>query len=121
MQALAQVKKILLHGMSVYVPEIADYELRRELLRIKSSRSITRLDQLKVRLNYAPITTEAMLNAAELWAAARHAGKPTADEKALDAGDTGSRCETSTGRRSARGSAWQARSRGVAGRRAMRG
>jgi hypothetical protein len=36
-------------------------------------------------LRYAPITTEAMLKAAELSAEARSAGKPTADEKALDA------------------------------------
>ena len=67
------------------LPETADYELRRELLRMKSSGSIRRLDELKTRLRYAPITTEAMLKAAELWAEARSAGKPTADEKALDA------------------------------------
>ena len=79
------LKNVLLQGMSVYVPEIADYELRRELIRIKSSGSITRLDQLKARLSYAPITTEAMLKAAELWAAARNAGRPTADDRALDA------------------------------------
>jgi predicted nucleic acid-binding protein len=69
----------------VYVPEIADYELRRELLRMKSSESIKRLDELKTRLRYAPITTEAMQGAAALWAAARSAGRPTADDKALDA------------------------------------
>jgi hypothetical protein len=69
----------------VYLPEIADYELRRELLRMKSSESIKRLDGLKTRLRYAPIVTEAMLSAAALWAAARSAGRPTADEKALDA------------------------------------
>jgi predicted nucleic acid-binding protein len=47
--------------------------------------SIRRLDELKTRLRYVPITTTAMLKAAELWASARAAGKPTADEKALDA------------------------------------
>ena len=79
------LKRVVLRGASVYVPEISDYELRRELLRIKSSESIKRLDELKSRLRYVPITTEAMLKAAEFWAAARIAGKPTADEKALDA------------------------------------
>jgi predicted nucleic acid-binding protein len=79
------LKRIVLRGASVYVPEIADYELRRELLRIKSSESIKRLDELKSRLRYVPITTEAMLKAAEFWATVRSAGKPTADEKALDA------------------------------------
>jgi predicted nucleic acid-binding protein len=79
------LKRVVLRGVLVYVPEIADYELRRELLRMKSSESIKRLDEMKARLRYAPITTEAMLNAAALWAAARSAGRPTADDKALDA------------------------------------
>jgi predicted nucleic acid-binding protein len=79
------LKRVVLRGVLVYVPEIADYELRRELLRMKSSESIKRLDALKTRLRYAPITTEAMLSAAALWAAARSAGRPTADDKALDA------------------------------------
>src|SRR5580693_2484529 len=79
------LKRIVLRDVLVYVPEIADYELRRELLRMKSSESIKRLDEMKARLRYAPITTEAMLNAAALWAAARNAGRPTADDKALDA------------------------------------
>jgi predicted nucleic acid-binding protein len=79
------LKKVVLRGVLVYVPEIADYELRRELLRMKSSESIKRLDELKTRLRYAPIVTEAMLSAAALWAAARSAGRPTADDKALDA------------------------------------
>jgi predicted nucleic acid-binding protein len=79
------LKQVVLRGAAVHVPEIADYELRRELLRMKSSASIGRLDELKTRLHFVPITTEAMLKAAELWAAARSAGRPTADEKALDA------------------------------------
>ncbi len=78
------LETLLARGASVFVPEVADYELRRELLRIKSSRSIARLDELKTTLNYAAITTPAMLKAAELWAAARSAGTPTADEKELD-------------------------------------
>ena len=75
----------MLQGVAIHLPEITDYELRRELLRMKRAESIRRLDELKARLRYAPITTEAMLKAAEFWAAARSAGKPTADSKALDA------------------------------------
>ena len=81
----AWLKQLDIRGVIVYVPEIADYELRRELLRMKSAASVKRLDELKTRLRYAPITTEAMLKAAEFWATARSAGRPTADEKALDA------------------------------------
>ncbi len=78
------LETVLMRGLSVYVPEVADYELRRELLRIKSMKSIARLDELKTTLNYAAITTPTMLKAAELWAAARSAGTPTADDKELD-------------------------------------
>ena len=78
------LKQLVLRGVAVYVPEIADYELRRELLRMKSAESIRRLDDLETRLHYVPITTDAMLKAAEFWSTARSAGKPTADVKALD-------------------------------------
>lgn len=80
----AWLKQIVLRGASVHIPEIADYELRRELLRMKSDESVKRLDQLKTRLIFVPITTAAMLKAAEYWATTRGAGRPTADEKALD-------------------------------------
>jgi predicted nucleic acid-binding protein len=70
---------------TVLVPEIADYEVRRELLRAGKTRGLRRLDQLKVALGYVPITTEAMLKAAEFWAAARRLGRPTSHEKTLDA------------------------------------
>jgi predicted nucleic acid-binding protein len=79
------LRQLLLGEVTVCVPEIADYELRRELLRMTRTESIRRLDELKNRLRYVPIVTSAMLKAAELWAAARTAGRPTADEKALDA------------------------------------
>jgi predicted nucleic acid-binding protein len=71
-------------GYIAVIPEIADYEVRRELLRAGLSRSVRRLDQLKSVLPYLPLTTEVMLNAAELWAEARRSGYPTADPKALD-------------------------------------
>lgn len=71
-------------GFSFYVPEIADYELRRKLLHKRFSDSIERLDALKSAIGYLPITTAAMLKAAELWADARRRGRPTAAEAALD-------------------------------------
>lgn len=66
-------------------PEIADHEVRRELLRAGKSRGIQQLDELKRVLEYAPLTTEAMLLAAQFWADARRQGRPTADPHALDA------------------------------------
>ncbi len=73
-----------LKGYEVVLPEIVDYEVRRELLRAGKQSGIKRLDQLKAGTTYLPITTEVMLLAAQLWAEARRAGKPTADPKALD-------------------------------------
>lgn len=71
-------------GRRIIVPEIADYEVRRELLRIGSKNGIINLNQLGVQLEYLPLTTSAIRKAAELWAQARNAGKPTAPDAALD-------------------------------------
>jgi len=73
-----------LKGYEVMLPEITDYELRRELLRGGKIAGIRRLDQMKATITYRPITTKVMLKAAELWAEARQRGQPTADPKALD-------------------------------------
>jgi predicted nucleic acid-binding protein len=71
-------------GYEIVLPEITDYEVRRELLRAGKSNGIKRLNQLKAAVTYLPINTEVMLLAAQLWAEVRRAGKPTADSKALD-------------------------------------
>lgn len=71
-------------GVRVIVPEIADYEVRRELLRAGKIRGIASLNEFKRRLGYLPITTSVMLKAAEFWAQARRIGKPTAGNAALD-------------------------------------
>ncbi len=68
----------------ILIPEIADYEVRRELIRAGKQRSVRQLDQLKAALEYIPLTTEMMLKAAELWAEVRQQGQPTADPSALD-------------------------------------
>lgn len=75
---------LLAAGVRVTIPEIADYEVRRELLRANRLRGIAHLDRAKTTLEYAPITTEAMAQAAEFWAQARQHGHPTAPDLALD-------------------------------------
>lgn len=72
-------------GTDVVVPEIADYEVRRELLRAGKRRGLARLDALKANARYEPLTTDVMLRAAEFWAQARKRGRPTAPDIALDA------------------------------------
>ena len=69
---------------TVLVPEIADYEIRRDLLRTDKKQGIARLDAALTSLGYLPITTAAMRLAAELWASARTLGKQTADDVSLD-------------------------------------
>lgn len=71
-------------GYDIVLPEIIDYEIRRELLRANKISGIKKLNSLKAEIIYLPITTEVMLKAAELWAEVRKKGKPTADYKALD-------------------------------------
>ncbi|MEQ8974427.1 MAG: nucleic acid-binding protein [Coleofasciculus sp. C1-SOL-03] len=75
---------LLAQGEIVVIPEIADYEVRRELLRVGKVAGIRQLDQLKNTLMYIPIETPVMLLAAQLWAKARKEGRATADPKALD-------------------------------------
>jgi predicted nucleic acid-binding protein len=69
----------------VKVPEIVDYELRRELLRQGKQESIQRLDEFVNEVGLIPITRETMKEAAELWAWIRKQGKPTAPDPSLDA------------------------------------
>ena len=71
-------------GSRVILPEIADYEVRRELLRGRREQGLRRLDALVELVEYLPLTTAAMRHAAEYWADARQRGRPTADDKALD-------------------------------------
>lgn len=72
---------LVMGGVRVMIPEIADYEVRRELLRRGSARSISALDRLDAASSgYVPITTSVMRQAATLWAQARRAGTPTAEE-----------------------------------------
>lgn len=66
------------------VPEIADYEVRRELLRAGKTEGIHRLDSLSGLLEYLPLTTTAMREAASFWALARQKGQPTAGDKTID-------------------------------------
>jgi predicted nucleic acid-binding protein len=73
-------------GCRFVVPEIIEYEIRRELLRMNRSRSLKALeifisakpDQL------LPLNSAALKLAAELWARARQAGTPTSAPHALD-------------------------------------
>jgi predicted nucleic acid-binding protein len=77
-------------GATIYISEVADYEVRRELTRlIKAGQlpasRLNRLDQLVSLFNYLPVSTAMWRRAADLWADARQQGLPTANTAALDA------------------------------------
>lgn len=77
-------------GDMVYISEVADYEVRRELTRLiragqMPASRLTRLDQLASLCSYLPISTAMWRRAADLWADARQQGLPTAGMAALDA------------------------------------
>ena len=77
-------------GAAVYLSEVADYEVRRELMRLIRTGQlppsrISRLDQLARFCTYLPVSTAMWRQAAEFWAEARQLGVPTAGAAALDA------------------------------------
>ena len=75
---------LIISDIRVVVPEIADHEVRRELLRASKTRGLARLDKLVQSLEYLPISTAAMRQAALFWAQARQQGQPTSGDKTID-------------------------------------
>lgn len=73
-------------GNRLLVPAIADYEVRRELVRLGRSQGMAALDAWNSIPSdrYVVLTDSALQLAAVLWAQARNAGTPTADPKELD-------------------------------------
>lgn len=74
---------LIANGKQIVIPEIADYEVRRELLRANKLKGIARLDHFISTVECLPLTT-AMHQAAQFWAEARQQGRPTAGDKNID-------------------------------------
>src|SRR5262245_9434294 len=75
---------LLAAGIRVIVPGIADYELRRELIRAGKTSGLHRLDAARAGFEFDPMTQAALDKAAVLWAAVRNTGLTTAHPAALD-------------------------------------
>lgn len=71
-------------GHTVVLPEISDYEQRREHLRRNATVALNLLDKLPQRMRYLPLDTPTLRRAAVLWALARQQGRPTASDKNID-------------------------------------
>ena len=78
------LESLLARSVFVVTSEISDYEVRRELIRIKSE-GLETLDNLKNVFDFLPVTTEVLTKAAEFWAEARQNHIPTAEDKNIDA------------------------------------
>jgi predicted nucleic acid-binding protein len=71
--------------VAVFLPEIADFEVRRNLIVENLTGSLANLDALPSLVTYVPITTTDMRQAAILWAKSRKAGQSVGDPKELNA------------------------------------
>ncbi len=78
------LKDLAAQDQRIVVPEIVDYEVRRELLRANKTSGIRNLEALLKHCEYLPLNTAAMRLAANLWARARQQGQPTASDKTID-------------------------------------
>lgn len=76
---------LLARGISVYIPAITDFEVRRSLILAKRTRSLSRLDALQARAEFLAITPADLRLAARLWAMARERGRSVGDPKELNA------------------------------------
>lgn len=71
-------------GATIVIPDVTDYEVRREQVRLGAAAKLGRLDRLRSTFRAAEVTPAAWLKASEFWALVRRAGLPTAHPEALD-------------------------------------
>ena len=85
-EILRWVADHLRDGAIFLVPAVADYEVRRELVRAGRTAGVAALDQWNAvpEDRYLVLTDFAIKRAAELWAQVRNQGLVTADPKELD-------------------------------------
>ncbi len=81
----AWLASLLDRSVTVFLPEIADYEVRRNLIVENLTGSLANLDSLQSLVTYVPITTTDMRKAAELWAKSRKTGRSVGDPRELNA------------------------------------
>lgn len=84
LRCLGWLQGLIQREAVILLPEIVDYEERREYLRRGSGRSLAKLDALQEIHDYLPLSTPVMRDAAALWARLRQNGKITADPKEID-------------------------------------
>ena len=76
-------ERLLSKGARIIVSDICDYEVRRELIRIKS-KSVQELDNLRDLIEFKPVTFAVLEKAAELWAEARYQSQSNKIKENID-------------------------------------
>lgn len=80
--------RLLAKRVYLLTSEICDYEVKRGLILSrklgKESSGIQKLDTLRDVIDFLPITTEVIQEAAELWAEARYQSRATSNDKNMD-------------------------------------
>jgi hypothetical protein len=83
-QCRAWLTTLEIAGVDVLVPSVCDFEVRRELVRLRASTKIRNLDALRNRFDYLDVSQAAWDRAAGFWALVRQGGLPTAGNAELD-------------------------------------
>ncbi len=83
-ECVAWVRRLRGQGIAFTIPDIVDFEVRREVIRLNASAQLARLDSPRAAFGESPVPTEAWRKAAEFWAIVRRIGVPTASPDAFD-------------------------------------
>ncbi len=85
-------------GVSILIPAVIDYEVRRELVRVRATAKLKNLADMQQRFPILPVSGVAWFRAAEFWALSRRMGLPTGPDAALDADAVLAGCAATVGR-----------------------
>ncbi len=80
----AWLKRLLAANVFVGLPDVVDYELRRELVLNDAVNALQALDALRSAIEVLPVAPDVLARAASMWATLRRTGLSTADRHALD-------------------------------------
>jgi predicted nucleic acid-binding protein len=85
-------------GVSVLIPAVIDYEVRRELVRVRATAKLKNLADMQRRFLILPVSGAAWFRAAEFWALSRRMGVPTGPDAGLEADAILAGCAATVGR-----------------------
>lgn len=85
-------------GVSILIPAVIDYQVRRELVRVPAMSKLKNLADIRQRFLILAVSEAAWFRAAEFWALSRRMVLPTGPDTALDADAILAGCAATVGR-----------------------